>query len=100
MDINEILKGVNCSACGKNHTCPIKYVYVENGAISHLDEISKEYKRILIVADENTYKAAGDKVKKALYDKETKSVIFPLFSIIPSPAVPLNFVKMLKGDEE
>jgi glycerol-1-phosphate dehydrogenase [NAD(P)+] len=77
MDINEILKGVNCSACGKNHTCPIKYVYVENGAISHLDEISKEYKRILIVADENTYKAAGDKVKKALNDKETKSVIFP-----------------------
>lgn len=77
MDINEILKGVNCSACGKNHTCPIKYVYVENGAISHLDEISKEYKKILIVADENTYKAAGDKVKKALYDKETKSVIFP-----------------------
>ncbi|MBO5092433.1 MAG: sn-glycerol-1-phosphate dehydrogenase [Clostridia bacterium] len=76
MDINKILKGVKCSNCGKDHACPIKYVYVENGAISHLNEIANEYKSILIVADENTYGAAGQGAESALTGKKIKNVIF------------------------
>ena len=75
MDINELLKGVECE-CGKYHTCDIDYVYIEKGAISHLKEICENYKNILIVADENTYKAAGDKTVLALADKQIKKVIF------------------------
>ena len=59
MDINKILKGVDCS-CRKNHQCDIEAVYIEKGAISRLAEVCKEYENILIVADENTYSAAGE----------------------------------------
>ena len=69
MDINGILRGVDCS-CGKRHECDIEAVYIENGAISRLADLCKNDKKILIVADENTYGAAGKKVESALCDKE------------------------------
>ena len=71
MNINSILKGVSC-ACGKTHTCNIEYVYIENNAISQLTEICKNYKNILIVADENTFSAAGTKVDMLLVAKTSK----------------------------
>ena len=75
MDINALLKGVNCS-CGKTHTCDIKYVYIENNATERLREICIDYENILIVADANTYAAAGEKTVSALSDKRVKQVIF------------------------
>lgn len=75
MDINKILSGVECQ-CGKNHTCDIEYVYIENNAISRLTEICDKYDNILIVADENTYAAAGEKTEKALLGKKFEKVIF------------------------
>lgn len=75
MDLNKLLSGVKCS-CGRTHTCDIDYVYVEDGAISHLTEICEPYKSILIVADENTYGAAGDKVMEAISDKVVGKTIF------------------------
>ncbi len=75
MDINKLLSGVECS-CGKVHTCDINYVYIEKGAISYLKEICKNYKNILIVADENTFSAAGEKTVAALSDKQIKKIIF------------------------
>lgn len=75
MDLNKLLSGVEC-ACGKHHTCDIDYVYIEDGAISHLADILAKNKNILIVADENTYGAAGDKVMAALAGKNIKKVIF------------------------
>ena len=44
MDINELLKGLECS-CGKKHECAIKYVFAENNAVSHLKDICKEFKK-------------------------------------------------------
>lgn len=75
MDINQMLKGINCS-CGKTHACPIKFVYVEDGAISKLGEVLKDFNKILLVADENTFVAAGEKVKKELSNKIVKQVVF------------------------
>ena len=75
MDINEMLKGVEC-ACGKTHTCPIEYIYVESGAISHLVGLCKDYGNILLVADENTFGVAGEKTESALGGKNIKRVIF------------------------
>ena len=75
MDINSILSGVNCS-CGKMHTCDIEYVYIENGAISRLKELCAKKENILIVADENTFSAAGEKVLAALSGKNVEKVIF------------------------
>lgn len=70
-----MLLGVECS-CGKTHHCDIEYVYIESGAISRLKRLCEQKEKILIVADENTYSAAGEKVEKVLCDKAVKKVIF------------------------
>lgn len=75
MDINNLLQGFACD-CGKFHTCNIDYVYIEEGAAAHLKEICKHYKNILLVADENTYRAAGDKTANALSDKNIRTLLF------------------------
>ena len=76
MDINELLQGVNCT-CGKQHKCDIKHVAIYKGAISSLANVAEEYDDILLVADENTYRAAGEKTMAALTGKHLKKVIFP-----------------------
>lgn len=76
MNINEILNGVSCTECGKLHTCPIKEVYIENGAIKHLTALANSFNKILIVADENTYGVAGEKTENALFEKSIERVIF------------------------
>lgn len=75
MDINEMLKGMDCS-CGKHHTCDIDSVYIEHGAAKRFTDLCREYGNILIVADENTYAAAGEMVCSALVEKEIEKVIF------------------------
>ncbi len=75
MDINELLKGKHCT-CGKEHTCSIEYVYIEKGAIGRLTEITGEYRRLLLVADENTYEAAGRQTEEALVGKDLRRQIF------------------------
>lgn len=75
MDINTLLRGVPCS-CGKTHTCDIQYVYIEQNATERLREISCDYHHPLIVADQNTFHAAGEKTLSALQDKHIKKVIF------------------------
>lgn len=76
MNINEILKGVECKSCGRTHKCPIEKVYIEGNATRHLVEIAQDYKKILIVADENTYASAGEKTEKHLASKVIQRVIF------------------------
>ena len=76
MGIQELLQGVHC-ACGKHHTCDIEAVYIEKGAIVHLQDICKDYQSILVVADENTFGAAGSQTMQALSDKTVKECIFP-----------------------
>lgn len=76
MNINEILKGVKCDACGKTHLCPIENVYIEKNATNHLSELASKYNSILLVADENTYKAGGEGVEGSLDGKISNRVIF------------------------
>lgn len=75
MNIAEMLQGVDCS-CGKFHRCDIGYVFIENNAITHLKDICKDFNKILLVADENTYTAAGKKVEAQLTDKQLSHQIF------------------------
>ncbi len=75
MDINNLLKGVDC-ACGKKHSCPIRYVYIEKNAIARLGCICDGYNNLLIVADENTFAAAGNETVSVFADKYIRKVIF------------------------
>lgn len=76
MDINALLKGLDCP-CGRPHTCPIQYVYIETGAAARLGAICRDVSRIVLVADENTYAAAGKQVADALLGKSVHTVMFP-----------------------
>lgn len=75
MDINSLLKGVDC-ACGKKHNCDIKFVYIENNATQKLKEILAPFNKIHLVADQNTFKAAGERVERVLGDKIVFKTIF------------------------
>ncbi len=75
MDINKLLCGIDCS-CGKRHTCDIKYVYIEKKATQKLEEICFNNRNILLVADENTFAAAGEITVASLSGKNIKKVIF------------------------
>lgn len=75
MDINLLLKGINCK-CGKFHTCAIEKVYIEENACKRLQELVNQYQSILLVADENTYLAVGEKVLSNLTAKKINKIIF------------------------
>lgn len=81
MDIKTLLQGFDCS-CGKHHTCPIDFVAVERGAAKYLENLCREQNTLLIVADENTFRAAGEEAMAALSGKTIKKVIFPGDSIL------------------
>lgn len=99
MNINEILKGVKCS-CGKHHTCPIEKIYVEKDAIVHLKELCQPYKNILLVADENTYAAAGTQTEEALIGKSLKRIVFTGKEVlIPDEKAIEAVEKQLQGQE-
>ena len=66
---------MQCS-CGKLHTCDIEYVYIEKNATERLADICRENSNVLLVADENTYAAAGEKTLGALNGKCINKVIF------------------------
>lgn len=63
MEIGRKLGERQCS-CGKKHISSVKYVITENGAINKLPEVIKDFKaeKAFIIADKNTYKAAGERV--------------------------------------
>ena len=75
MDINKLLKGIHCD-CGHEHACAIEHVYIEKDAMGRLGLICQSYASVLIVADENTFAAAGENTLLALQDKHVKEVIF------------------------
>ncbi len=92
MDINNLLCGVECS-CGRTHTCGIKYVYIEPNAAARLREICKTFERILLVADENTFSAAGEKTLSALTGKHIKKVILDGSKILIPNEIAIEKVK-------
>lgn len=50
----------------KKHKAPIEGWEISSGAINKIPEILKDYHKIYVVADENTYAAAGESVVEAL----------------------------------
>ncbi len=68
------------------HTAPVKCIEISAGAIEKTAEILKDYKRIFMVADENTYEVAGKRVEEMLKNAGSLSHTF----ILKSPAHPTD----------
>ena len=77
MKIKELLLGIPDCACGGAHTCPIENVVIGEGALSSLADITRDYKHILLVADENTYRAAGERALLFLARRLENALVFP-----------------------
>lgn len=99
MTVNELLQGVDCS-CGRHHTCPIERVYIERGAVSHLRALCADVQRVLLVADENTYAAAGTLVEQALGDKQVTRQIFSGKTVLVPDETAIEAVTSAVGDAQ
>ncbi len=84
MEIQDLLKGKTDCACGKSHLCPIQYVYIEENACDRLPAICADYHSILLVADRNTDRVAGETVRSKIADRigdvlvyDTEDVLVP-----------------------
>lgn len=77
---------MECTCEQKVHTAPVKCIEVSAGAIEKTAEILKAYKRIFMVADENTYAVAGKRVEELLKNAGILSHIF----VLKSPAHPTD----------
>ena len=76
----------NCS-CGKSHSCTISHVVIRNGALNELPPMMRDYKNILLVCDENTYRVAGKRVENLLEGKIGGRLIYPGESfVVPNEA--------------
>lgn len=75
MDINEMLNGMDCS-CGKRHVCAIDHVVIGQGVLKKIPEICANYKSVLLVSDQNTYRVCAEEVAELLGNKITSSVMF------------------------
>lgn len=69
MSLNELLQadGFDC-ACGKKHYAGVEQVYIEENAIARLPELVRELgaSKPFLLADENTWQAAGERVGETL----------------------------------
>ena len=75
MNFEELLKDMPCS-CGMTHTCSIKHILVEQGANDKLCGLLGDYRKILLVADTNTYATCGDKIKAQIGDRLESELIY------------------------
>ncbi len=80
--LNEKFK--NCS-CGREHTCPIDYVNIADGAIKALPELCDKYRNILLVCDNNTYNVCGKNVELLLKEKIANKVVLNPNGVVVIP---------------
>ncbi len=72
----------SCPCCGSVHELPVKKIVVEEGALGEVGAVARELelgKRVLIVADENTWKVAGKDLSGELAGNgfDVKNIFLP-----------------------
>ncbi|MDO4741598.1 MAG: sn-glycerol-1-phosphate dehydrogenase [Eubacteriales bacterium] len=75
MNFEELLKGKEC-ACGMHHTCTVKHVIIDRNANEKLGGLLGDYKKILLVADSNTYAACGEVIRAQIGERLEHLLIY------------------------
>lgn len=57
---------MDCTCAQKKHIAPIKHTEICEHAIEKVGEILKDYKKIYVICDKNTYEVAGKRVEEIL----------------------------------
>ncbi len=76
MDMKKLLMGKPNCDCGMSHVCPTRYVEIGENACDILPELTLQFENILVVADRNTYAAAGDLVAKKIGVRVANTLIY------------------------
>ena len=71
-----------CTCAQKRHRAPLEGYDISAGAIARIPQILKDYHRIYLVADKNTYRAAGTRVEEILRENGMKRISSKLLSEI------------------
>ncbi len=66
MTIEALLQGIRGCGCGRDHFCPVDAIEIGAGALAKLPALCRSYRHILMVADRNTYEAAGKRAEALL----------------------------------
>ena len=74
--MSHLTRSITACPCGKPHTCPIRIVRIGEGALLALPAVCEGYRRILLVADTNTYAACGERAEALLGDLVVSKQIF------------------------
>lgn len=100
MDIQSLLEEKKCE-CGRVHSCDIEHVVIKSGAINEIPELVKEYKNIVLVADQNTYSVCGEKVAEKLSGKLENEIIFePEGVLIPNEEAIAALTEIISQDTD
>ena len=75
---------MDCTCEQKHHSIPTEVIEVSDHALDRVAEILRDYRRIFLVADENTWEVAGRRAEELLRREGTLSHSL----ILPSPALP------------
>jgi len=101
MDFGYLLKGKVDCMCGREHKCPIKGVSIGTNAINTLTEYAKEYNKILLVCDQNTFKVCGEKVAELLKDKIYDVLVYQSKGfLVPNEAAIEEMENKLQADTD
>ncbi len=101
MQISELLIGKTDCSCGKEHLCPIDDVIIEREAWKKLPKLTEAYKKILLVADTNTYSVLGEKVESVIREKITSKLVFVRDGVlVPDETAILEIEEKLTDDCE
>lgn len=76
MDMQKLVAGISGCDCGMDHICPIDYIEIGSGVIEKLPAYCAGYQKILLVADQNTYRVAGKDAAAVLGDQIAAQKIF------------------------
>ena len=68
-DVIGLLGTKDGCACGRTHTCNISRVVIRNGALNEIPAMAADFHHILLVCDENTRRACGERVDGLLAGK-------------------------------
>ncbi len=77
----------DCTCERKTHSAPLEAYEISSGAIEKIPQILGAYKKIYMVADENTYRVAGERVEKILKENgmHFNTLVLDGEVILPNP---------------
>lgn len=76
--LEKIINEKETCACGKVHGTSLKYAVIEKNAIQKLSGVISalgDFKNVVMICDENTYKAAGKKRRNSAISKRRSAFL-------------------------